>query len=272
MPEGALDVSPPRGPAGPRRCRPDNPHPATHGLGGDWRQALKDHVAGRYEADPGRFSREVDATTFDQLIIMVCHPKYWPRWLGALRDAYPDGAEEARTFLQRLQDIRNAVAHGRMASERDLERAIFYANDLADSLKAYFRELGLDREFNVPTVVRAYDSLGNDIHVVADPSYPYRAIDFSTSETRPLVPGDTLIAEVEIDPTFGSDADDVVWWVKTHNTGYHSGAKAVLPITERHIGARLEVQFTVKSRLDWHKGQDADDIIDLYYRVRPSPT
>ncbi|QIH72048.1 hypothetical protein GYM46_03130 [Brevundimonas mediterranea] len=238
---------------------------------GTWKQALRDHVAARYLANLGQFSREIDATTFDQLIDMVCHPNHWSAWSEALDEAYPNGPKEARVFLERLQVIRNAVAHGRMASERDLERAVCYANDLADSIKSYFGRLGLEREFNVPTVVRAYDNLGNDIHVVADPNYSYRPIDFSSPPARSLSPGDTLIAEVEVDPTYAAGTYDVVWRVKTHDIGLQQGSKAILAITERHIGARLEIQFKVVSHLDWHKGSDADDVIDLYYRVRPPP-
>jgi hypothetical protein len=65
---------------------------------GRWKKQLRMYVENKHHENPGKYTREVDATTFEQLIDMVCHPDHWPRWADALKDAYPDGVDEARLF------------------------------------------------------------------------------------------------------------------------------------------------------------------------------
>ena len=233
---------------------------------GDWNKPLRTYVEAKYRESPSKYTREVDATTFEQLIDMVCHPQHWSKWSDALKEAYPEGAGEARTFLCRLQTIRNNVSHGQVCSGRQLEQAICYTNDLADSIKNDFRRKGLSREFNVPTFVRVLDNLGNSEHLT--PGHHFRGSDFSETGTRVLYPGDTLIAEVEVDPSFDASGYDVVWWVKT-TSGSGYGTKAIIPIENRHVGERMELQFKLTTKLDWHRGGGYDDALDIYYKVLP---
>jgi len=237
---------------------------------GKWSKTLKTFVETRYHESPGKYTREVDATTFDQLIDMVCNQDHWSKWSDGLREAYPEGAEEARTFLRRLQFIRNDVSHGRLCSGRQLEQAICYTNDLADSIKAHFRRKGVSREFNVPTIVRVYDNLGNSEHLT--PGHHFRGSDFSGAGKRALYPGETLITEVEVDPSFDASGYDVAWWVKTADTGMHPGTKATIQIESKHVGERMELQFKLTTKLDWHRGNGCDDALDVYYKILPPPS
>lgn len=237
---------------------------------GEWKRELKSHVESKYRDNPEKYTREVDATTFDQLIDMVCNQQHWSKWSDGLSEAYPEGEAEARTFLRRLRDIRNDVSHGQICSGRQLEQAICYTNDVADSIKEYFRRKGLSREFNVPAFVRVYDNFGNSEHLT--PGHHFRSSNFSESGKRALYPGATLITEVEVDPSFDASGYDVVWWVKTANTGMHSGTKAMIQIESRHVGERMELQFKLTTKLDWHRGNGSDDTLDVYYKVLPPPS
>jgi hypothetical protein len=236
---------------------------------GDWNAALKRYVAAKCHGVPGKYTRQIDATTFDQLIDMTCNPYHWPKWSDALREAYPDGVEEARTFLRRLRDIRNDVSHGPICSSRQLEQAVCYTNDLADSIKAHFRKKGMDREFNVPTFVSCSDNVGNIGYLPPGPHY--RIVNFSTGLSRALFPGDTLIAEVEVDPSFDESGYDVTWWVKT-STDKGVGTKTIINIETRHVGERMELQFKLITHLEWHRGNACDDVLDLHYKVLPPLT
>ncbi|MEM7478216.1 MAG: hypothetical protein AAF483_24785 [Planctomycetota bacterium] len=234
---------------------------------GNWSRSLQRSVAGKLASEPERCSREIDATTFGELVKIVCNPQQWPRWSDGLRHAYPDGCEEARTFLKRLVEIRNDVSHGRVCSERQVERAICYSNDLADSIKDYFRRQNMGRDFNVPTFIRCYDNLGNEAHLV--PGHHYRISNFIGDDLSVLYPGDLLLAEVEVDPTFSSESYRVEWLIKnTYERG--TGTNAAIDIANRHVDEQLELQFKIVTNADWHRSNGYDDAIDLYYRVLPS--
>ncbi len=103
------------------------------------KSGIRRHVISHREANPGKFLRDIDATTFDQLIDITTNPKLFEDHFGMpLTHAYPLGHEEARHFLIRVRDIRNDVSHGRGCSVRRLEQAICYSNDLIESLKIHF--------------------------------------------------------------------------------------------------------------------------------------
>jgi hypothetical protein len=238
---------------------------------GPWRKEVTEHVAGQLRNNPGKFAREIDATTFEQLIYVVCHPGFAPSLKLGLNGAYPDGVDEARTFLDRIRAIRNDVSHGRQCSARQLEQAICYSNDIADSIKDYFRSKNLSKEFNVPTLVEFNDNVGNSEKI--GPGAFFRGIDLTGPSRRRLYPGDVLVAEVVVDPSFDPDCYHVEWWLKTNAGAVGSGLRAQIEITNRHVGERMELQFKVKSASDWHRDSSGyDEIIDFIYRVLPHPT
>ena len=75
---------------------------------------------------------------------------------------YPDGCDEARTYLKRLIPIRNKLSHSNPISIREAERVICYCNDFVDGIKIYFEKKGMGNMFNVPHAIRLNDSLGNE--------------------------------------------------------------------------------------------------------------
>lgn len=235
---------------------------------GEWNEGIKNRVKKEVQKEPEEFTRQVDATVLAHLIDMTCDPNHWPKWADALSSAYPDGPDEARTFLGRLKHIRNDVQHGRVCTGRQLEQAICYSNDLIDSIKDHFRRNGLGREFNVPTFIRAYDNLGNNEHLA--PGHHFRTSNFSAGSKGTLHPGETLIAEVEVDPTFDPSGYTVMWWLKTGTERGH-GAKAVIPLTNAHVRERIELQFQLRTHRDWHRTGTYDDVLDLFYKVLPPP-
>jgi hypothetical protein len=233
-----------------------------------WKRALADYVATQIKDHPGKFAREIDATTFEQLADIVCHPNHWAEFQPGLKEAYPDGPQEARTFLDRLRNVRNDVAHGRECSSRQLERARCYSNDIADSVKNYFREMNLEKEFNVPTFVAFHDNQGN-----AGPLTPgayFRTVNLSDGAHKRLYPGGTLLLEVEVDASFDSEKYRVNWILKTAPGGGGDGSIAKIELTQAHVGERMEVQFQLATTNSWHRDSGGkDDVLDVHYRVLP---
>lgn len=110
------------------------------------KSAIREQVDRRRAAEPTRFNSDVDALTFGEAISIVLHPRLFAEHFrtGVLL-AFPDGVEEARTFLTRLERHRNLLAHGGACSTRVLEQCICYSNDLIESLKDIFWRPTWDR-------------------------------------------------------------------------------------------------------------------------------
>lgn len=214
--------------------------------------------------------REVDATTFEQAIDIVCHPERWTsHFAPALVSAYPLGHDEARFFLDQVKGVRNDLSHGRSISTRQLEKSICYANDLADTIKEFFRGAGMSQEYNVPFIVRYVDSLGNQSHLSGiSTNLSNRIIDWRRSGRGDLYPGDTLVAEIEVDPSYDASGYAVSWHVLGH-TASTSGARAVVPIEVQHVSEQIELRFEVRSDRQWHRQGGLDDAVCLLFRVLP---
>jgi hypothetical protein len=225
---------------------------------------LRTAVADRRMNEPARYTRNIDATRFDEAIGLILHQQLYPtHFRAALATAYPDGPGEARTFLRRLNDHRNRISHIGGCSQRDLEQCTCYSNDLIDSLKAFFQDKNMDRTFNVPTFVRVVDNRGNEFHL--NPSDQTKFVDVRATGKGDLYPGDELVIEVEVDQSFSGYT---VWWVVT-NGDRSEGSIARLTIEPKHVGVQVDVRFEVVSSEQWHKLLGCDDRLDLRYRVLP---
>lgn len=216
-----------------------------------------------------RFSREVDATTFGQAKKIICHTDRWKLHFSvALKSAYPLGQQECAIFLDRLIAIRNDLQHGRGCSARQVEQAICYTNDLADAVKAFFRENNMARDYDVPMIVRYADSLGNQSTLEdVSTSMSNRIIDWRLRGRGDLYPGDILTAEVTVDPTFDNEGYEVFWSL----FGYDKtvGSQASIELKNANVGEQFELSFTVRTNRDWHRQDGDDDRLTLLFRVLP---
>lgn len=239
--------------------------------GGVLKTAETKSLQAKIASDPAKYPREVDATSFEQAQKIVCHCDRWePYFATMLGSAYPLGYLECQHFLNRLISVRNDLQHGRTCSARGLEQAICYTNDLSDAIKAFFREQNMTREYDVPMFVKYVDSLGNQSTLEnVSTVISSRIIDWRTNGIGDLRPGDTLVAEVTVDPTF----DRAGYSVNCSGPGSDavSGSRLTLHVENRHIGEQLEIKFQVKTDRDWHRDghQGIDDGLTLLFRVLP---
>lgn len=228
---------------------------------------IRRQINGRFESDRLRFPRLIDAADLGHAITIVLHPQLYPgNFREAFRGAFPDGPAEARTFLNRLQEIRNKLAHGGTCSERDFERAVCYSNDLIDSIKQHFKEQNMERQFNVPTFIRVVDNRGNDFHLTSGPNDHMHFIDVRQRGNGDLYVGEELVLEAEVDPNFSGYTLD--WMTFSGDAG--QGSPMRLQIAVKHVGLELIVRFNVRSSEQWHRLHGGiDDIVELRYRVLP---
>lgn len=209
----------------------------------------------------------IDAADLGHAVTIALHPElYRENFREALNEAFPDGPSEARTFLNRLEAIRNKLAHGGTCSDRDYERAVCYSNDLIDSIKQHFKEQNMERQFNVPTFTRVVDNRGNDFHLTHGPNQQMHFVDVRQQGNGDLYVGDELVVEAEVDPNFS--VYNVDWMTFNGDIGQDSPMR--LKIDMKHVGLELIVRFNVRSSEPWHRlFNGIDDMVELRYRVLP---
>ncbi|WP_165856871.1 hypothetical protein [Marinobacter sp. JSM 1782161] len=224
--------------------------------------------------EPQRYSRKVDAILLDDEIDIICNPKlYNDHFKGALEMAFPDGPNVARTFLKRLVDPRNRLAHANPISQRQSEQVVCYTNDVIESIKEFYRKQNMSEDYNVPLILKLIDSYGNVYHRDQFGNVHDGGIikNLSNESQFDLRPGDTLSLEIEVDPSFSPEEYDISWAsAKGFSHDVPNGQKAVINITEKQVGKRFDVQCRVTSKKQWHRmSLGADDFLIYYIRVLP---
>lgn len=238
------------------------------------RGSLSQQVERRRANEPTRYPRKIDAVLLEDAVDIICKPELFRLHFGKpLSEAFPQGREEARTFLSRILVPRNNLAHANAISIRQAEQVICYANDIIESIKNHYRECGMQQEFNVPLILRVTDSFGQV---------------FMRSQFRPchdggimktfldqpqyfLRPGDTLVLELEVDSSFDADTYALTWAsAKGLGSSPPTGSRVVLPIVNKHVGQQFDIQCRLTTKNEWHRmHMGADDFLMLYYKVLP---
>lgn len=234
------------------------------------------------EDNPGRFPRPIDAFFLGDIIYVLCKkPLYDSLFKAALSEAYPLGNEEVRFFLEKVEAIRNKLSHANPISVREAEQVICYCHDVIDSLKAYYKRMGKEKEYNVPMFIRATDSLGN-VFLPKKEGYPLELyVDYSKPITAgeygvKLRAGETYGISIVVDPAFEPSSYSLEWSVISGLLGenYKKKWKDVtqidFPVVNKTVGSSFEITCRLKTNKDWHKHNWYDDCFELnVYTVLP---
>lgn len=226
----------------------------------------------RQQNDPNRYGRLIDATLLEDAISIICNPRHYPLFSRALNRAYPEGADVAKTFMQRIVEPRNRLAHSNAISVRQAEQVLCYSNDVISSIKNYYSEVGLQQDFNVPLILRYVDSCGNERYrsQLRESATGGVYANFLETPNLDLRPGETLSFEVEIDSTFDaaqytlSASPSDVTIVRTQH-----GCKGLIALTNKHVGEVFVLQIVVTTTKEWHRYSNKDDSMAAMYRVLP---
>ena len=243
---------------------------------------ISSRISKLQEDNPARFPRPIDAFFLGDIIYVLCKkPLYDAHFKEALCEAYPHGNEEVRFFLERVETIRNKLSHANPISIREAEQAICYCHDVIDSLKAYYRRIRKEKEYNVPLFIRATDSLGNvflpekegfPLRLCIDPSKPIPAGEYGVK----LRAGETYGLSIVVDPAFDPSSYSLEWTVISGLTGnnYRKNWKDVTQIdflvVNKTVGSSFEITCRLTTHRDWHMHNWYDDCFTLHvYTVLP---
>lgn len=226
---------------------------------------LRVPISERRRKAPKRYPRPIDAAQLEETINILCHPKLFAvHFKVAVKEAYPCGCEQARATLEKLIEPRNRLSHSNVITVRDAERIICYVGDAIDSLKSHYAEIGMAKDYNAPRITRVTDSLGN-VRIFSENLQHIDSADFRQS--RPLYPGDTISAEVEVDSTFLEEDYHLRWKCMAREIG--EGARFSLDLENRHVNATLEIFCELISKRAWHRYGVWDHCIGLFYKILP---
>lgn len=238
------------------------------------KKSIAEGAIARRAREIQRFPRVIDALLLDDAIDIICNPQLFKdNFREALKQAFPDGRDEARTFLKRISSPRNNLAHANAISSRQAEQIICYTNDVIESLKSYYRQIGMQETYDAPLIIRVTDSFGNsysrsELSNVHDGGICKAFMDVPEMHLRP---GDLLTLDIEIDPTYDPASYSISWnSTKPWSNEIQSGRKVAIPITTRQVAQEFGVQCRIISHRDWHRMEmGADDFLLLWYKVLP---
>lgn len=227
------------------------------------RAAIRQRAKERMDKESQRYGRAVDALMLGHLIDILCKQElYRDHFRDALHDAFPNGPEEARTFLSRLEPIRNALSHANPISHHQALRVFCYVEDVIKSIQGHYANMGAADEFNAPSFVMFRDSAGNSVPIGDTRAH------LRLTETRFRV-GDTIRLEVDVDDTAGGST--VVWRVQSIVGESGTGRSFVLELTQRHVNQNFIIIAELSSPREWHRHGQFDARLMAVYTVLPSP-
>lgn len=236
------------------------------------KREISQKAIGRKEAQPERYTRNIDATLLDDVIAILCNNKnYKPFFKEAFIKVSPLGNEQLKHILNKIWECRNPLSHANPIGVRQAEQLLCYSNDIIDSLKEYYREQGASNMYNVPTILKMVDSFGNTI---------YREQMVKTGEDTVLIglnndsryflrPSDTYSVELEIDPSFETSSYEIEWYVG-HSKVEEKSNKLTITFENKHVASLLHIFCSIKTYNDWHKCSNGnDDNLTLMLKILP---
>ena len=239
------------------------------------RKSLRESIQARVANNPKRYPRDIDAALLDDEIYIICHGKLYDRFFRSVFSShFPFGREELRTFLTRIIEPRNALAHSNPLSVRQAEQVICYSHDAIDAIKQHMETINMDRDYNAPTIIKLIDSRGLVFH---EPEITRNLtgrgiVNLAEDRSAWLTVGDTLSIEVDVDPSFSPDDYRIKWIVPNEKIEHDDtvGNRLALAICEHHVNYMFTIYCNIISNESWHRCGDVDDSVGVIYRVLPA--
>ena len=248
-----------------------------HAKGVDGNYKMKKSVvekADKMMADePLRFPTPLDTLFVEDIIYILCKPDFYRDYFYPyLHDMYPDGNNELRTFLERLIPIRNKLSHTNPFSIREAEQCVCYSNDFIDCIKEYYKMTGKEKEFNIPTIIRVNDSLGNEYLIKENGILSFQSIDIISPDSKQkkvFYLGEKFSLNLTLDPSFSEDSYTLNWSPKQGIEILDNGKRVDVTITKDLIGERSSITCKLITTNEWHKYPGYDQQLLITFKALP---
>lgn len=221
--------------------------------------------------EPLRFPKAVDTLFFEDIIYILCKKDFYKDYFSAfLTKMYPEGVNELRTFLNRLIPIRNKLSHTNPFSIRDAEQCVCYCNDFIECVKEYFVMTNQDKDFNIPTIIKVIDSLGNE-YLIKEGRAGERLdiIDPNTNKKKNFFHNDRFSLDLTIDPSFDDSSYTLQWTPKNGMDVLNNGKKISVTITDELIGDEVILWCRLVTKNKWHRYQSYDQQLIVHFKALP---
>ena len=205
--------------------------------------------------------REVDGLFLEDILYILTKDElYHSLFKPALDCVYPNNKQAIKMFLDCIIPIRNDLSHANPISVRQAEQVICYSHDFVEGIKKYYKMKGKEKMWNVPTIIKLTDSLGNDLREKYNRLTPIFRV------------GDTYSLTVEIDNSYSPEEYTIKWlmlegieYPDTRNKTHIS-----LTFTNNLVGEDKYIRCRIISTKEWHKHSFYDDEISVIMTVLPA--
>lgn len=247
-----------------------------HATGKDGNYRIKKdvvkHIDKMMTENPSRFPTPVDALFIEDIVYILCKDDFYRNYFSEyLRVMYPEGNSELRTFLSRLTPIRNKLSHTNPFSIREAEQCVCYSNDFIECIKNYYAMTGQDKEFNVPTIIRANDSLGNE-YIIKEDNFPWVSIEIGNperEEKQVFYSGEKFSLTLTIDPSFDKNTYTLEWDKSDGVEVVNNGEQINVTITNKLIGERVILTCKLITTNEWHRYSEYDQQLLVRFKALP---
>lgn len=233
------------------------------------KKAIVDKAKEMLGREPQRFSGPMDTLFLEEIIYIFCKSEFYKDYFSTfLSKMYPAGPEELRTFLSRLIPIRNKLSHSNSFSIRDAEQCVCYCNDFIDCVKDYFVMTNQQKEFNVPTIIKVTDSLGN-VYILKEgrAGENLDIVDPVTKQRKVFFLSDTFSLELTIDPSFEDSSYSLQWTPRSGLQVVNSGRKINVLITNELIGEEVVIWCRLVTTNEWHRYLNYDQQLMVHFKA-----
>ena len=222
--------------------------------------------------EPSRFPKPVDTLFLEDIIYILCKNDFYRDYFSSfLTKMYPEGVNELRTFLNRLIPIRNKLSHTNPFSIRDAEQCVCYCNDFIECIKEYFIMTNQEKDFNIPTIIKVVDSLGNEYLIKEGRAgETLNIIDPNTNQKKTFFHNDKFSLDLTIDPSFDDTSYTLNWTPKNGMEVLNNGKKINVTITDTLIGDEVILWCRLITKNTWHRFLNYDQQLIVHFKALPT--
>lgn len=232
-------------------------------------------VQDRMNSNTKRYPRKVDALVMENLKYFFCRNDLYKLHFKNVFEPFYSGVESLRLSFEKLINIRNKISHSNTLSQRELEQGVCYSNDLIEVFKDYYKKIGKDKIYNVPTFLSFKDSLGHSIFRENSnyswSIYPLTNYDSlkNKRETVNLRAGETYRVILEVDNSFPLDFYCINWEIDycCKVDKYETNSNILeFKIDDKFVSLNLRIKAYLKTKRAWHRfaNIDCDDFVEIH--------